>query len=98
MGLLDELLKRFRRRKPAPKPPPEPITASGHQTPQDVTGSWMRSSDHRANILGRDFLEVGFGVAKSREGTRYWAALFARPSTLAAAELAYCDTPEGLYG
>jgi uncharacterized protein YkwD len=37
--------------------------AAGYRTPAAVVDGWMRSPGHRANILGRDFDEVGVAVA-----------------------------------
>jgi uncharacterized protein YkwD len=32
-------------------------------TPQATVDAWMHSADHRANLLDRDFAEVGIGIA-----------------------------------
>jgi uncharacterized protein YkwD len=32
-------------------------------TPRAIIRAWMHSADHRANLLGRDFADVGIGVA-----------------------------------
>jgi uncharacterized protein YkwD len=32
-------------------------------SPRATVEAWMRSADHRANILDRDFLDVGVGIA-----------------------------------
>jgi uncharacterized protein YkwD len=37
--------------------------ATGYRTPAAVVDSWMHSPGHRANILGRDFDEVGVAIA-----------------------------------
>src|SRR5262249_34213086 len=37
--------------------------AAGYRDPTAVVDGWMHSPDHRANILGRDFDEVGVAVA-----------------------------------
>jgi len=37
--------------------------ADGYPTAQAVVDGWMNSPGHRANILGRDFDEVGIAVA-----------------------------------
>jgi uncharacterized protein YkwD len=36
--------------------------ATGY-SPREVVDGWMHSPDHRANILGRDFNEVGVAIA-----------------------------------
>jgi uncharacterized protein YkwD len=39
--------------------------ASGRRsTPRSIVRAWMRSAKHRANILGRDFREIGVGIAR----------------------------------
>ncbi|HEV3143850.1 MAG TPA: CAP domain-containing protein [Gemmataceae bacterium] len=53
--------------------------AFGQEKPQEAMETWMKSDDHRANILGKDFTEMGVGVAKSAKGTLYWTQVFARP-------------------
>lgn len=45
--------------------------AVGQQTPRHVMRSWMSSSGHRANILGRRYREIDVG----RQG-RYWVQRF----------------------
>ena len=44
-------------------------------TPGQIVGAWMRSPGHRANILNRNFREIGIGVAlgtpTSRTGATY---------------------------
>lgn len=56
--------------------------ASGQPTVADVMDGWMRSEEHRRNILSKVFLDVGFGVAvgKNREGFQIiWVQVFGRP-------------------
>jgi uncharacterized protein YkwD len=43
--------------------------AEGQTSVDEVMNSWMNSSGHRANILGK-FHDVGFGVTKS--GNTWW--------------------------
>lgn len=50
--------------------------AMGQQTPASVMNSWMNSPGHRANILSKNFTEIGVGVAKSKSGTIYWTQQF----------------------
>jgi hypothetical protein len=49
--------------------------AQGYRNPREVVAGWMSSSGHRANILNRNFREVGYGVS----GT-YWCVVFASPA------------------
>src|SRR3954452_13212449 len=37
--------------------------AVGYRHPSDVVDGWMHSDGHRANILGRDYADVGIAVA-----------------------------------
>lgn len=53
--------------------------AFGQQTPAEAMDTWMKSDDHRANILGKDYIDIGLGAAKSSKGTLYWTEVFARP-------------------
>lgn len=55
--------------------------AEGQHTAADVMTAWMDSSRHRANILSRDYTELGTGVAAARNGRLYFVAVFARPGT-----------------
>lgn len=50
--------------------------AYGQRTPQEVMNSWMNSTGHRNNILGRSFNQIGVGVAKAANGTFYWTQMF----------------------
>jgi uncharacterized protein YkwD len=55
--------------------------AEGQRTPAAVVAAWMDSSKHRANILSKDYTELGTGVAAARNGRLYFVAVFARPGT-----------------
>lgn len=39
---------------------------------------WMGSSSHRAIVVSRDYNYVGFGLAVTDDGTRYWAGIYLR--------------------
>jgi uncharacterized protein YkwD len=39
--------------------------AAGYATPEDVVAGWMASPGHRANILSRNFAEIGIGVSNA---------------------------------
>ena len=54
--------------------------AQGQPTVGDVMTVWMNSSPHRANILGA-FEHVGFGQARSSNGTIYWTQSFGSSGT-----------------
>ncbi|WP_432667620.1 SafA/ExsA family spore coat assembly protein [Wukongibacter baidiensis] len=53
--------------------------AMGQRTAQAVVQGWMNSSGHRANILSRNFTQIGVGYAKNSKGTIYWTQMFIRP-------------------
>lgn len=46
--------------------------AMGQQTPQEVMNTWMRSTQHRKNIMNKNVKEMG--VAKTG---RFWTQVFA---------------------
>jgi len=41
-----------------------------------VMGMWMKSPGHRKNILNPRFMEVGFGIATTPNGDRYFTQVF----------------------
>ena len=52
--------------------------AAGYQTPAEVVEGWMNSPGHRANILNKNFNQIGIGYAY-RYGTgysHYWIQIF----------------------
>jgi len=53
----------------------ENILYNMSEDPADAMRSWMNSSGHRANILGRDFTHIGVGVYRSG-GKVYVVQLF----------------------
>lgn len=62
--------------------------AEGQRSPPEVVAAWMDSVKHRANILSKDYTELGTGVAAARNGRLYFVAVFARPGTPAPARAA----------
>jgi uncharacterized protein YkwD len=52
--------------------------AMGYPDVPAVMSGWMHSPGHRANILNKNYKDVGFGVAKSKSGAIYWCADFGR--------------------
>jgi uncharacterized YkwD family protein len=50
--------------------------AMGQPTAASVMNAWMNSPGHKANILSKDFTEIGVGVAKAQDGTIYWTQQF----------------------
>jgi uncharacterized protein YkwD len=61
--------------------------AEGQFTVDEVMDSWMKSPDHRRNILDRGFTELGVGLAlgKGKNGERrvLWAQSFGAPNVSA---------------
>lgn len=50
--------------------------AAGQRTPQEVMNAWMNSSGHRANILNRNYTQLGVGKATGGSYGVYWVQLF----------------------
>lgn len=73
--------------------------AYGYRSPASVMTGWMNSTGHRANILNRNFKELGIAVATDSKGVPYWCAVFARPKTAGASTLEEPNTyyPPAIY-
>jgi uncharacterized YkwD family protein len=52
--------------------------AAGQPTPQQVVTSWMNSPGHRANILKKEYTQIGCGVAFGGSYRVYWTQEFIR--------------------
>lgn len=52
--------------------------AMGYPDVAAVMSGWMHSPGHRANILNKNYQDVGFGIAKSVTGAIYRCADFGR--------------------
>lgn len=50
--------------------------AWGQKSPEQVMNAWMNSAGHRANILNKNFKNVGVGHYQDENGTNYWVQLF----------------------
>jgi uncharacterized protein YkwD len=46
----------------------------------DVVNKWMASKAHRENILERNFVETGLGIAKDETGVVYYTQVFGTPA------------------
>jgi uncharacterized protein YkwD len=57
----------------------ENLAAGQEWTTEAVMEDWMKSKEHRPNILDPKVTEIGVGLAKSARGEWYYAQLFARP-------------------
>jgi hypothetical protein len=55
--------------------------AYNQPTAEDVVAEWMSSPGHRANILNKDFTEIGVGIASDDQGGAYYTQNFGRPSS-----------------
>ena len=55
--------------------------ALGQKTGKEAVADWMTSPGHKANILSKDYTEIGIGRAVSKDGETYWVQVFARPQT-----------------
>ncbi len=54
-------------------------TAKQKWTVTDMMDWWMKSKDHRENILHKEFTEIGVGIQIGDDGKRYFTQLFAAP-------------------
>lgn len=53
--------------------------AAGQRSAQEVMNSWMNSSGHKANILNKNYTELGVGYVKGGSYGTEWVQLFIRP-------------------
>jgi uncharacterized protein YkwD len=54
--------------------------AEGQRSAAEALATWMDSLEHRANILSRDYTEIGTAVAVARNGRLYFVQVFGRPA------------------
>jgi uncharacterized protein YkwD len=52
--------------------------AWNQKDPAQVVEAWMNSEGHRANILKKEYEEIGVAVAKNAKGERYWVQVFGK--------------------
>ena len=50
--------------------------AAGQQSSAEVMQSWMNSSGHRANILSKNYTQLGVGKATGGSYGTYWTQMF----------------------
>lgn len=50
--------------------------AAGQTSPSSAMNSWMNSSGHRANILGRGYSTIGVAAVAGSNGQTYWCQQF----------------------
>lgn len=53
--------------------------AAGQRTSKEVMNSWLNSSGHRANILNKNYTELGVGFYAGGLYDTYWVQQFIRP-------------------
>ncbi|MDO4298065.1 MAG: CAP domain-containing protein, partial [Lachnospiraceae bacterium] len=50
--------------------------AWGQKSPEEVVEGWMNSEGHRANIMNKNFKNIGVGYYQDERGVNYWVQLF----------------------
>lgn len=50
--------------------------AWGQRSPEQVMDGWMNSDGHRANILNKNYKNIGIGYYQDENGRNYWVQLF----------------------
>lgn len=53
--------------------------AAGQKTAEEVMNSWMNSSGHKANILNKNFTQLGVGFYRGGQYGTEWVQMFIRP-------------------
>ena len=53
--------------------------AAGQKTAEEVMNSWMNSSGHKANILNKNFTQIGVGFYRGGEYGTEWVQMFIKP-------------------
>lgn len=53
--------------------------ASGQKTPEQVMTDWLNSSGHRANILNKNYTQLGVGYVEGGNYGNEWVQLFLKP-------------------
>lgn len=50
--------------------------AVGQKAASTVVSSWMQSKGHKKNLMNQRFSEVGFGIARDKDGRLVWVTDF----------------------
>ena len=50
--------------------------AYGQRSAEEVMDGWMNSSGHRANIMNKNYKNIGVGYYQDARGVKYWVKLF----------------------
>lgn len=53
--------------------------AAGQKTAEEVMNSWMNSSGHKANILNKNYTQIGVGFYHGGQYGTEWVQLFIKP-------------------
>ena len=53
--------------------------AAGQKTANEVMNSWMNSSGHKANILNKNYTQIGVGFYRGGQYGTEWVQLFVKP-------------------
>lgn len=53
--------------------------ATKTKNPEDTMNLWMNSKGHRANILNKNFKNIGISNGIDKEGNIYWVQIFTNP-------------------
>lgn len=53
--------------------------AAGQKSAEEVMNSWMNSSGHRANILNKNYTQIGVGFYRGGQYGTEWVQLFIKP-------------------
>lgn len=56
----------------------ENVAWSQGGTLKEILKGWMNSPAHRANIMNKDYREIGLGVAENDKGEKYYTQVFGR--------------------
>jgi uncharacterized protein YkwD len=56
----------------------ENVAAGTNLAPKEAMDLWMNSEGHRGNILGKDYDEIGIGLARTEKGDVYYTQVFGR--------------------
>jgi uncharacterized protein YkwD len=57
----------------------ENIAVTDNETAAAIVKLWMGSEGHRANILNKDFVDIGIGIVKNDKGDTYYTQVFGAP-------------------
>ncbi|MDB5353419.1 MAG: uncharacterized protein JWN86_4666 [Planctomycetota bacterium] len=53
--------------------------AIGQTDPQKAVASWLKTDTSRDVLLGKEYSDIGIGLAVDKKGIPYWSVLFGKP-------------------